>query len=160
MVAMLTWPAVATAKTSADKLIRAHGVGGDRACLAFIGPEAVEYRKDRWRRAIDELYEQHPEFVLQWIVGATEPPRAAIEEAAKQRDCLIDLIVHDAASAQTRLILDYQKEDGTKAGMAAMKERYRASRAFRSAVLALSDTIRYATMSPTTPSADMTTRML
>lgn len=117
--------------TQPDAVFERHGLGGDAACLTYVDADAVEYRKDRWRAAIDELSQDDPKFVLDWIIGAIAPPRTAAAEATMQRDCLIDMLIHDAADPTTRLILDHQRDRATKSAMGALGERYRASPRFR-----------------------------
>lgn len=127
----------AIAQQRPDRIFAKNGLGGDAACLVFVDADAVEHRKDRWRAAIDELWQADPQYVLDWIVGAVDPPSSAVAEASKQRDCLIDVLVHDAALEQSRLILDYQRENATKSAMPALEAQYRSSSGFRDKVRAV-----------------------
>lgn len=117
---------------SPDSVVHEFDLGGDAACLAFVDARAVEFRKDRWLKAIEALWERNPDALLAWIVGAHAPPHSAIAESVKQRDCLIERLVIDAVDPSTRLILDYQKEKGTKDAMASLGSRYTQSSSFRS----------------------------
>ncbi len=135
LLLVLTTMAVApdaAAKPRVGDVLAAHGLGGDAACLIFVDARAVDHRKDRWRTVIEELWQSDPAAVLDWTVGASKPPAAAVAEATKQRDCMLELIVHDAADPSSRLILDFQKENATKASMQALGARYASSSAFRS----------------------------
>lgn len=121
----------AAAPPPPDALIRQAQIGGGVACLAFVDAQAVEHRKDRWRSVIDAIWRVHPQFVLDWLIGASAPPHAVVTEALKQRDCLLQRLVIDAADARSHLIVDHQKEPGTKPAMDHLHAQYSRSGPFR-----------------------------
>jgi hypothetical protein len=111
----------------ADRL----GLGGGGACLHFVDETAVEFRKERWLKAIQAMYTADRAFVLGWIIGAVEPPDSAVAEASRQRECLVERMVHDAARPDSPLVLDWQKSRARKTEMEGLKTRYERSRSFR-----------------------------
>ena len=129
LVLALATPAWASGPS--DAFFENAGLDETSACYVFIDASAVEYRKDRWRRAIDALWQNDADYLLSWIIGRVEPPAFATKEATRQRDCLIERLVRDAADTQTRLIVDYQKYDAPKTAMPALGNRFEGSRAFR-----------------------------
>lgn len=128
-------PASARAEPSREALIAQLGLGGGAACLHYVDAVAVDYRKERWLLAIERMWKLHPDYVLDWIVGATEPPEAVVAEAKRQRDCLFERLVHDAARDDTTVIVDWQRERATKAQMPELRERYEASSTFARRVI-------------------------
>lgn len=118
-----------------DGIIDTMGLGGQGACLQFVDATAVQYRKERWLKAIQAMYVADRSFVLGWIIGAEKPPEFAVAEASRQRECLVERMVHDAARADSPLVLDWQKSRARKSEMGDLGRRFKRSKAFRDRVV-------------------------
>lgn len=120
--------------TNPETIIADLGLGGGGACLHFVDSTAVDFRKERWLRALETMWKHDPEYVLAWIVGAEDPPALVAAEASRQRHCLMERIVADAADPRSPLVLDWQHEDAEKSQMSELRDRFDRSPSFRAAL--------------------------
>jgi len=120
---------------SAGEIASHFGLGETTGCLRFVDRVAVDFRKERWREAIDAMWVADPDAVLGWIIGRDDPPEVAADEARRQRDCVISRMLKDAADPDTRLLLEVHHHVD-KHDLERMSHRFRTSRSYRRQVLA------------------------
>lgn len=115
---------------SPDAIFGRYGLGDGEGCLQFVDRVAVDFRKEQWLRAIQEIWRTDPAYVTSWIVGATEPPRRVIAESEKQRDCMVTRMFVDASQAAVPLVVDWQDSRAAKRQMPELSRRFRQDHAF------------------------------
>lgn len=72
------------------------GLSGSGDCLDFSDTDRLRLRTRRWSRAVRLLAQTHPDTLYGWLLGRDRPPKAALREARRQRDCLLDQLVADS----------------------------------------------------------------
>lgn len=106
-----------TPTLSLGEIATSNGLTQKSGCLQFVDRKAVEYRKERWLRAIQQMYKHQPTAVLEWLIGASEPPEFVAQEARRQKDCLIEAMFREAAKPDSPLIVDWWDRTSKKSEM-------------------------------------------
>jgi hypothetical protein len=110
--------------SAASRVIASSGLAGDQGCLHFVDRNAVIYRKQKWADTVQAIAAEDPDYLIDWIIGATPPPPEVVSEAERQKDCLIERIVAEATAPDVELIIDYEDRWSKKSEMAQVFERY------------------------------------
>ena len=122
--------AQANQRPTAEQILERHGVHeAPRGCQDFGDRAALEARKRQWSQAIEALGEAHPSMVYGWLIGSSKPPKSAMMEAERQRDCLIAAIVADAARG--KLVLPFEDGALDRDDMARLGRRFVRSASLR-----------------------------
>ncbi len=128
--AMATEPESGDPVGDASEVIASVGLQAQEGCLHFVDRKAVVYRKERWAAAIDEIAKNDTGYLVGWIIGAEPPPPEVMAEASRQKDCLIERLVADAADPEVDLIIDYEDRHSKKSEMVEVLEKYHEKRRF------------------------------
>lgn len=75
-------------------------------CIEFREWKRLRVRRKRWQEAIRMLARRRPEVLYGWLIGSRQPPDRAVDEARRQRNCLLEALVRDALANWSELRLD------------------------------------------------------
>ena len=124
-----------TLEKTVQQILREEGLLRRGRCLAFVDPHALDYRTERWFRALRRMERAQPGFVIQWIIGKRTPPAQARSEAEDQARCLLGAMVEEAASPDTSLHLSKRSRKPTSQQLQRRAQRFWTHRKVRDRIV-------------------------
>jgi hypothetical protein len=79
------------------------------------------------------MYASNPDAITDWIIGRSDPPQAVVAEAARQKDCMLGALVHDAE--RDGIIADWGDQRHLAGHMPAIVARFDAEKRFQANLL-------------------------
>lgn len=139
IILLLSAPAIASEDNEepqerAEAIILSLGIV-QSSCLNFVDETAVRYRSQMWARAIHAIGTAEPDYVFDWMIGAADPPPSVLEESQRQKDCMLEAMVAEAAKAESSLTIDWGDRRSSSSEMQAVALRFKTRPQFRRSMI-------------------------